>query len=537
MVETGVDQSGLDKGLRAASDKLKSWGASITAMGAGIMAAGAAILTPLLGAAQVFNQMGSALNDASDRTGMAVEDLSALQFAAEQTGATFEDLEKGIGKFQKLIVEAAEGNAEAAKTMEDLGLSASELAKMDPADAVGKLADGIAGIENPAKRAAVAMAAMGKGGKALIPMFKDGAKGLDEIKKAAVEAGVVMSTEDAAAADALGDAFDKLTTQMKFATAHIGSSLAPVLTDLLGMLSNGAAETIKFIKENKALVIAVAGVGVGLVAVGAAITGLGIAMSLAGVAIVGVATAIGLLTSPFALILGATAGLGAAFFTMTESGKNATSEIADSFKDLADIATESWRGISAAISSGDLSQALEIATLGMKAVWTEMLGWMTGKWLAWKGWLESTGWTDWWAGKMAAAGEATGLLPQGTGATLSQMPGVEAEQRQHEADLQSRREAIRSQLSAATIGAEFDAMTKAELARMEAEGKRAARKNLPDIASGKAESAGTFSGAAAALMGLGSNALVDLNRQQLDVQKGILDAVSSGALVGTGVFL
>src|SRR5690349_23376926 len=95
-VELLLKNSAFLKGLRASSDKLKSFGKATAAIGAGVTAAGTAIVGPLLAAANHFAEVGSNLNDMSARTGVSAQALSELGHAADMTGGTMEGVEKGI---------------------------------------------------------------------------------------------------------------------------------------------------------------------------------------------------------------------------------------------------------------------------------------------------------------------------------------------------------------------------------------------------------------------------------------------------------
>ena len=100
-VELLADDSALQKGLKKAEQSVKQFGVSVGKIGAGLAGIGAAITAPLIAATNTFADTGSALNDMSDRTGVSVERLSELGFAAEQTGTSMETVEGGIRKMQR----------------------------------------------------------------------------------------------------------------------------------------------------------------------------------------------------------------------------------------------------------------------------------------------------------------------------------------------------------------------------------------------------------------------------------------------------
>src|ERR1044071_2304354 len=85
-VELLLKDGAFTKGLKAASQKLKDWGSGIRAEGAAIAAAGAAIKAPMIALAHSFAESGTELLRMSQRTGMSVEALSELRFAAQESG-------------------------------------------------------------------------------------------------------------------------------------------------------------------------------------------------------------------------------------------------------------------------------------------------------------------------------------------------------------------------------------------------------------------------------------------------------------------
>lgn len=243
-VEVSSDNSKLVAGLKSAASMLKSFGSSIASIGkmgltagAGLAGLGAAVAgagaTGIIAATKHFADAGSELADMSARTGASVESLSALKYAAEQTGADLGSLEAGLRKMQKTVVEAAGGSKEAKEALADIGLSASHLANMAPEDQLGEIADGLAAIRDPARLTAAAMGVFGKSGTSLIPMLSGGRDALEEFRRKAEELGIVMTAKDAAAADAMGDAFDDLGSAIGGLVNMIGATFAPAIQSVV----------------------------------------------------------------------------------------------------------------------------------------------------------------------------------------------------------------------------------------------------------------------------------------------------------------
>lgn len=214
---------------------------------------GLAFSTPILAgfgaAAAAFASVGSELNDMSARTGISVESLSELKFAAQQTGTSLEAIQK------------------AAKELQQHGVDPKRF---------DEIANSIAAIPDPTKQAQAAMKAFGaRSGQALLPLLRD----LPALREQARALGLTMSTEQAAAADALGDSFDTVKAQLVAMTVQMGAAIAGPLTEFLTWAQGTLTSVIGFIQANPDLVAAIAAVTVGIAAASAAMIVLGTIMA------------------------------------------------------------------------------------------------------------------------------------------------------------------------------------------------------------------------------------------------------------------
>lgn len=365
-VELYADESALVRGLKAAEKRLTAFGSQVKNIGLAMAAAGASITTPLIAAVAAFVKAGDALEKMSTRSGVAVEALSALGYAAGQNGASLEALGTGLKKMQQALADAASGSATAVKTFDSLGLSVDDLMAMSPDEQFRAIAQAISEIDDPAKRTAAAMDVFGKSGTDLIPLLVQGSKGIKDFEKRARELGVTMSTKDAKAAAALGDAWDDLLSVGGGLTNTIGAALAPALTTIAGHMTAAAVQVSQFVAANREAVLAIAAIGAGLLVGGTAIATFGVAIAAAGAAVGGAATLLAAIVSPIGLavagIAAATAALvagAAAFLYFTESGNKMLTAI----EGIASGFAEAWSGMAAAMMSGDLAAAADIAML------------------------------------------------------------------------------------------------------------------------------------------------------------------------------
>lgn len=349
------------KGLKNISNKLKSWGANISLIGAGITGMGASILTPLAGMVKMFSDAGSSLNDMSSRTGVAVETLSSLGYAATMTGASMEDVEKALRKMQQQ------------------GYSTDQL---------GTIANELAAMSDPAARTARAMEIFGRSGTALLPMLSGGAAGLAEFRAQAERLGIVMSTADATAADELGDRMDDVKLSLKGVAMQIGAALAPSVTELATKLSGLVSRVIAFVKANRPMVVSIAKTAAIIAGVGLAVTALGAILAAAGLAVGGlvtilgaIGTVLGVVLSPIGLLVGVVAAGTAAFLTFTETGQWLAATLMADFGTAFDTVKATISGIADALKAGEFRLAGEIAMTGLKLAFFEATNGIRKKWI------------------------------------------------------------------------------------------------------------------------------------------------------------
>ena len=253
-VECFMNDKGVNSGLAKLSKTMSAWGRT-----------GLKYSLPVVGAfgaaAASFANAGSELYDMSRRTGMAVEQLSMLKYAADQSDVEFGTLEKAI------------------KTMEKNGF--------DPAKFT-EIGEAIAKIPDQAARVRAAMDVFGKAGYDIIPMLQD----LPELNAQFQKLGITMSTQDAVAADALGDAFAASKAQFWGLVNTIGAALAGPLTEFLQWSQTVVQTVIQWAHENPVLFKTIAIIATAVAAVSAAMVAFGSIAALVATAIGGIAAAV-----------------------------------------------------------------------------------------------------------------------------------------------------------------------------------------------------------------------------------------------------
>jgi len=413
-VELFADDSKLVRGLRRAEKRLKAFGDRIRNFGLKIAGLGTAMLTPMLGAAKAFSSMGDQVAKMAKRTGLSVEALSELRFVASQTGTEFESLEMGFRRMQRSIYDAGRGLSTAKDALADLGLRFEDLDGLSPEDQFKLLGEAISRIEDPTKKAAIAMTLFGRTGTNLLPMFARGAKGIEELQEEARRLGLTMSAEDAKAAEDFTDALDKLWKVVKMGVFRVGAALAPVLQQLTDTITGVATKISAWIDQNRQLIVTVMQVaaaiiagGLALAALGTVISGLGSALGVLITVVTGVATVfkllagvIAFLLSPIGLVIAAVAALGAYLVYATGMGGKALTWLGEKFNVLKEDALTAYQGIADALAAGDIALAAKILWLTLKMEWQRGINFLEKVWLNFRNFFIRIGY-DAWSGLLA----------------------------------------------------------------------------------------------------------------------------------------
>jgi hypothetical protein len=394
-VELFADDSKLVRGLRSAERKLRAFGNNIRTLGLKMMAIGAGLLTPLIGSAKAFSKMGDEVAKMAKRTGLSVETLSELKFVASQTGTEFATLENGVRKMQRSIYDAGRGLSTAVDALSDLGLTYKDLEGLSPEEQFKLLADRISQIKDPTKKAAIAMSLFGRTGTNLLPMFEQGAAGINALQEEARKLGLTMRSEDAKAAEDFTDAMDRLWKVVKMTTFHIGAALAPALETITNVMTTIAVKINDWITKNQQVIVtigkvilAVIAVGAALVVLGTLISGLGLAFGKLSMMITGVGSVLKMLgaaftflVSPIGLVITAVAALGAYLVTSTDIAGKAVDWLGQKFSVLKDDAVSAYQGIADAMAAGDMALAAKILWLTLKMEWTRGVNVLEKAWL------------------------------------------------------------------------------------------------------------------------------------------------------------
>jgi hypothetical protein len=389
-----VNGAAWSKGLNSASKQLTDFGSKINGMAKKLAVAGTAIAAPLVGSVVQFTKLGDQYARASQRLGLSTKALSELAFAAEKSGGEFSHIESLLAKSQGTLSDAAAGNVELQLAYSKLGLSARKLRSMEPDAVLEAIAEGLSRYRNEADRVAVGSVLLGDAVGELLPLFSKGAQGIRDLRKQARDLGLVMDDQTAASAREVAETFRIVNKVIGSLVTVIGSKLAPWVTKIGAWITKVVITTRDWIDRNGELVKIVAAVAIGIgvaataaFALGGAIQFVGFTMFSLAAIIKTVSTAMAIIGSvgkaAFAMLLsplGITVGILAAIATGAAYASGALTTLAGGWTALGDVASTAWSGIVAAVMSGDLALAGEIAMLGLKTAWLQVTTTMREAW-------------------------------------------------------------------------------------------------------------------------------------------------------------
>jgi hypothetical protein len=127
-----------------------------------------------------------ALNDVKDATGASIENISALEDVAVRTGTTLDVVTGSLIKLNQTLGAAKEGSAQAA-ALQAIGLSAEELRRLDPAEALRQTAVALAGFADDGNKARLVQELFGKSLREVAPFLGDLAKQTELVGKVTAE--------------------------------------------------------------------------------------------------------------------------------------------------------------------------------------------------------------------------------------------------------------------------------------------------------------------------------------------------------------
>lgn len=258
-VELGLDTAAFTTGSRKAQGSAKDLGDKAEAMGRRVGAAGKAIAVAGLAVAGAFVlgqvkdaiasglEYASALGEQAQQLGVSTKALQEYRYAASQTGISQEEMDKSLQRLTRSLGQAVSGAKGPSAAFAKLGIDIKGFVATggDAGDLLPLIADGLAKLQNPAERAAVGAQILGKNFQVLEPLLLNGSKGINNLRDAAQELGLVLSSKQINDADAAADKLSAVKQVLEAKLAGVVADNSKEILDLATALSDLASAAIK----------------------------------------------------------------------------------------------------------------------------------------------------------------------------------------------------------------------------------------------------------------------------------------------------
>jgi hypothetical protein len=236
-VQITADTKGLSTGLKGAGSEVDSFGTrmdglatKLRTIGPLAAAAGAAFA---VGMVRNVANTADALGKLSTRTGVAVEDLSRLQYAASLSDVSTQELSGGITRLSRSMSDAASGTGEAGKAFEAMGITVKNQdgTLRNQVDVLNDIADRFASYDDGAQKSALAQQIFGRSGTQLITVLNGGSKALKSMGEESDRLGNTIDQKTAKAAEELNDNITRMSTAIGGLSRQIAGPLIKSLAD------------------------------------------------------------------------------------------------------------------------------------------------------------------------------------------------------------------------------------------------------------------------------------------------------------------
>ena len=239
-----------------------------------------AALTALMGGlAKTTADYTATVKDNAAIVGLSAKSYQELQYAMQQSGLSQDEYLRMMGRVNQRIGFARQGNEKYRKSVEKLGISLADVdaGLVDTEDTFLAMIQYLHEMDDAQQQAAVAGDFFGVMlSRRMMPLIKDGAQSVEELRQRAHDLGLVMDDLAVAKGDLLSDTLDDLSFTAKGLGRIFGSemhapmiNIANAITDVISGISTWLAENPEMVRKIIVWGGAIAGVLGVLVTLGA----------------------------------------------------------------------------------------------------------------------------------------------------------------------------------------------------------------------------------------------------------------------------
>lgn len=244
-----IDNEKANKSIDDTSSKGESMGSKVgkamtsmakgaAVVGTAVVAGASAAVGGLMSIANKSAETADTFDKSSLRTGLQVEYLQKLNYAAGQSGVQLGSLEKSAKKLNERIGEVSEGNKASIEMFNKLGVSVKNTdgTMRDSSDVYNETMMKLADMGDTAEATAIGTDLFGKAFVDMKPLLAAGSDGIGDLMGRADELGIVMSEDAVSAGVKFGDTVADIKSALGGAANTLGSAVTPLLQGFADMI-------------------------------------------------------------------------------------------------------------------------------------------------------------------------------------------------------------------------------------------------------------------------------------------------------------
>ena len=192
----------------------------------------------LIGMSKAAAESIDAMSKLGTRAGLAYAEVAGLKYAGDLAGVGMDSIANALTKADKAFIAAGNGSKSAVDALATLGLSFEQLNGKASADRFQAIANALAAMPNTAERTAAAIGLFGKSGADLLPLFQDGARGLQAMQAEAKKFGLGLTDLQGKNVEAMNDSFTRAGAAIGGIVNQVVSNLAPGVEKVVNLFTN-----------------------------------------------------------------------------------------------------------------------------------------------------------------------------------------------------------------------------------------------------------------------------------------------------------